>query len=305
MVDQVGEAWLKGNYGEHLVAQILSRSCLVRPVVGHTDVGVDLYCESIIDGKPFLHFWGQVKSSESFPNDAVRVPCSFAVSALQYWANQPVPVLGFLVPMKWPPEEIHYIHVADITFDILEYGITDSQQTQTLTSKPELILPISNTAELTIKLRSLLLDHIPMIVSAMYAEKGFIYPAPKPREEYVRYFAAHFLSRYMPQIELRLRHAVTFGVMQYINAGHRLDNLPKTLVAALETLKDDLHYEVHETLGMVSQARGDFDSARAFYEKSIRCILDDPNIDETKPPWSESISRLKWRIQSLNDDSKQ
>jgi hypothetical protein len=171
MVDQVGDTWLKGNYGQHLVTQILSRSCLVRPVVGHTDVGVDLYCESIINGKPFLHFWGQVKSSQSFPNEPVKASHSFKVSTLRYWASQPVPVLGFLIPMKWPPEEIHYIHVVDITFDILEYGIAEGQETQTLSSKPELILPISNIGELNLRLRGLLLDHIPMLISVMYAEK--------------------------------------------------------------------------------------------------------------------------------------
>jgi len=302
VAEQIGEAWLKGNYGEHLVAQILSRSCLVRPVVGHTDVGVDLYCESIIRGNPFLHFWGQVKGSQNFPNERANVPCSFSVSALQYWANQPVPVLAFLVPMNWPPEDIQYIHVVDVTFDILEYGILTGQSTQTLTSKAKLILPISNTNELTLSLRSLLVDHIPMVVSAMYAENGFLFPAPKPQQEYVKYFATNFLSRYMPQIELRLRNAMTFGILQYIGAGYSLDNVPKLLLSALETLHDDLHYEVHETLGVVRQAHGDIVSARSFYEKSIQCIRNDPHIDTTMPPWSEAISRLNERIQSLNDE---
>ena len=200
---------------------------------------------------------------------------------------------------------IHYIHVVDITFDILEHGITDGQKTQTLISKPELILPISNMHELNPKLRSLLLDHIPMIVSAMYAEKGFIFPAPKPKDEYVKYFAAHFLSKYMPQIELRMRHTVTFGIMQYINAGNALNTVPKIFLSSLETLEDDPHYEVHEGMGVVSQARGDLPSALSYYEKSISCILNDPNIDGTKPPWSENVSRLNSRIQSVSIDSNQ
>jgi hypothetical protein len=226
-------------------------------------VGVDLYCESIIDGKPFLHFWGQVKSSKSIPNEPVKASDSFKVSTLQYWANQPVPVLGFLVPIEWPPEEIHYIHIVDINFDILKYGIAEGQATQTLSSKPEFILPISNIGELNIRLRSLLLDHIPMIVSAMYAEKGFIFPAPKPQDEYVKYFAAHFLSRYMPQIELRMKHAVTFGIIQYISAGNSLNSIPKIFISALETLGEDPHYEVHEILRVVCQAHGDLSSARS------------------------------------------
>jgi len=297
--EQVATSWLKGNYGEHLVAQVLSRSCFVRPVAGHTDIGVDLYCESIIDGSPFLHFFAQVKSSESFANEPVEVSCPFSVSALQYWSRQPVPVLGFLVPIQWPPENIDYIHVVDITFDILEHGIAEHQGTQTLTSKPELILPISDYDQLSEKLRMLLLYHIPMIVSAMYAEKGLLYPAPKPQAQYEKYFAGHFLSRYIPQIEQRTRHAVTFGIIQYIRAGYSVDSLPRILLSALETLERDLHYEVQEALGVVSQARGDLVKARSYYEKAIQCILDDPNIDSTRPPWSEIISGLNQRIDSL------
>jgi hypothetical protein len=102
-----------------------------------------------------------------------------------------------------------------------------------------------------------------------------------------------------------MRHAVTFGVMQYINAGNTLDSIPKIFLSALETLEDDPHYEVHEALGVVSQARGNLSSAKSYYEKSISYILKDPNIDGTIPPWSENISRLKSRIQSLNIDTTQ
>jgi hypothetical protein len=44
----------------------------------------------------------------------------FKVSALQYWSRQTVPVVGFLSPLKLPPAEIRYVHIVDITFDILE-----------------------------------------------------------------------------------------------------------------------------------------------------------------------------------------
>jgi hypothetical protein len=299
MSGHVGESLLKGNYGEHLVTLVLSRLCLVRPVVGQTDVGVDLYCESVIESKPFLHFWGQVKSSDDFPNEATQVSCPFKVSALQYWSRQPVPVLGFLVPLKWPPHHIHYIHIVDITFDILEHGIHHDQESQTLYSKPALILPVSNREELNVKLRSLLVDHVPMVVSAMYAEKGFLLPAPKPQEEQVQYFACHFLPRYIPQIERRIRDGAVFGIRQWLDAGNDVTNGPALLLPVLEMLKHESRPEVQETLGVVSQARGNVADAKAHYEEAIRCLQNNQTIDTTKPPWCESISRLKDRIQSL------
>ena len=95
---QVDEKLLQGNYAEHFVSHVLSSSCLVRPVVGQSDVGVDLYCESIIDKQLFLHFWVQVKSSIDYPNTRIKVSHAFRVPSLQYWYRQPVPVLAFLVP---------------------------------------------------------------------------------------------------------------------------------------------------------------------------------------------------------------
>ncbi|MBW1863160.1 MAG: hypothetical protein JRJ02_12425 [Deltaproteobacteria bacterium] len=38
---------IMGNYGANLVAELLSRHCLVRPVVEGTDIGIDLYCETL------------------------------------------------------------------------------------------------------------------------------------------------------------------------------------------------------------------------------------------------------------------
>ena len=55
---------LKGNYGAALVSSRLSGECLVRPVAADTDVGIDLYCETVAEGHPFLHFWLQVKAGD-------------------------------------------------------------------------------------------------------------------------------------------------------------------------------------------------------------------------------------------------
>ena len=59
---------LKGNYAQTLVSTWLSRMCLVRPVAEGTDIGIDLYCEAIVDGVPYLHFWVQVESDSKFLN---------------------------------------------------------------------------------------------------------------------------------------------------------------------------------------------------------------------------------------------
>ena len=47
MLPYLDEKGQKGNFAEATVAAWLSRRCLVRPVATGTDIGVDLYCESL------------------------------------------------------------------------------------------------------------------------------------------------------------------------------------------------------------------------------------------------------------------
>jgi hypothetical protein len=59
---KVGNGQIIGSRGEMFVGFLLSSFCLIRPVANGTDVGVDLYCETLIDGIPHSHFWVQVKT---------------------------------------------------------------------------------------------------------------------------------------------------------------------------------------------------------------------------------------------------
>ena len=57
---------LKGNYGAAYVTARLSSSCLVRSVATDTDVGVDLYCESVQDDpNPCGQEWRDVRRCKS------------------------------------------------------------------------------------------------------------------------------------------------------------------------------------------------------------------------------------------------
>jgi hypothetical protein len=119
---------LKGNYAENLVAEWLSRVCLVRPVASGTDIGIDLYCESVVGNKPFHHFWVQVKAITSkdisIQNNVETAKYShFKLDHLKYWARQPIPVYVFLVPINnWPPKKPQKIYTIRITNQIVVNG---------------------------------------------------------------------------------------------------------------------------------------------------------------------------------------
>lgn len=117
----VPESRLKGNYGASVVMARLSGECLVRPVAVDTDVGVDLYCETVAGSQPFLHFWLQVKAGGQCERDATgnEASCRFSSDQLEYWARQPVPVFAALVPTDCPSRSEPDVYIVDVTTQIL------------------------------------------------------------------------------------------------------------------------------------------------------------------------------------------
>lgn len=103
----VYENRLKGNHAAFYVATRLSTDCLVRPVAGDTDIGVDLYCETVQEAHGFLHFWLQVKSGSKckLARDEASASYSFERRHLEYWGRQPVPVFAALVPVNRPAKQ--------------------------------------------------------------------------------------------------------------------------------------------------------------------------------------------------------
>ena len=90
---------LKGNWAEQYIsARLTERGCLVRHVPQGHDIGIDLYCETIEEDTPFLHFWCQIKTSNKWKGDKKRISFPIKKGEKQYWIKQPVPVFVFLVP---------------------------------------------------------------------------------------------------------------------------------------------------------------------------------------------------------------
>ena len=119
---------LIGNYGANLVVYILSNICLVRPVVEGTDIGVDLFCETIEDGQGFLHFWVQVKCGSQIKiKKNGKASCKFKVDHLRYWNRQPVPVFGFYIKKDSFSEKPKQIFVANISEYLITFGIPASK----------------------------------------------------------------------------------------------------------------------------------------------------------------------------------
>lgn len=131
---------LKGNFAENLVAEWISRVCLVRPVAAGTDIGIDLYCESIVESNPYLHFWVQVKAigekDITNKNGVEFASYRFNRSHLEYWSRQPIPVYVFLVPVTtWPPKYPERIFAVRITKHLISNELPETDTVKLETSE--------------------------------------------------------------------------------------------------------------------------------------------------------------------------
>jgi hypothetical protein len=168
---------LKGNYAEHLVSLWLSEQCLVRTVSAGTDIGVDLYCEAVIENQPFLHFMVQVKAigkDKISSNGGVKEgKFPFKNSDLVYWSKQPIPVYAFLVPVeKWPPEEPKIIYSIRLTEELIKNGIPKTGATY------KTVEGIERTSKSN-DLKQFLTKIVPWDTSILLLDKGIIAPIGK------------------------------------------------------------------------------------------------------------------------------
>ena len=302
----ITENRLKGNYGAALVMSRLSSECLVRPVAAETDVGVDLYCETVAEGRPFLHFWLQVKAGDQCRYDRTtnKTFCVFETDHLHYWAQQPVPVFAALVPSGWPVLQEPNIYIIDITAQILAKNLPTMQRAVTLWS--DYWWPASD--------RVLVLDFLTQVVpdttARLQVSKGIVADSPTPTPQYVRTRPCVPVLKFKEQIRYQLRRTAANSILFSFAEGKPMaedTDFRRLLARIVEQFGEDPHWENFFSRAVSSHADADYSNAVAMYEKARQCIRADPNVrDDTS--WQDQvriIERLEERARCgypLNPD---
>ncbi len=292
----VSENCLKGNYGAAVVMARLSSECLVRPVAVDTDVGVDLYCETVSDRQPFLHFWLQVKAGgQCKPDgDTKTASCSFERSKLEYWFRQPVPVFAALVPTEWPVHGEPDVYVVDIGKYLLFNPLQPGTHSATLTS--DYRWGAGKRAEVQQFLR----DVVPAATARIRCREGVVAPVPTIARQYV-YQAPHVpVMRFKDEILQQLRTTAAFSILFALRSEPGSDGakeLAGRLARIVGQFDDDPHYENYLSRGMSAHANGDYVSAAELYEKACRCIEADPVVRDDES-WQRIASCIKGLEQS-------
>lgn len=283
----VSENRLKGNYGAAVVMARLSGACLVRPVAADTDVGVDLYCETVIEGHPFLHFWLQVKAGNQCRLDAAKnvASCRFKQDHLKYWERQPVPVFAALVPTDWPARKAPDIYIVDLTTHILFSG------TKSASLRSDRHWPAGAQEPV----RHFLAEVVPQATARLQVSKGVVASAPTLSPQYVHKIPYVPLSRFKKEIVRQLRTTAANSVLFIAesHAGTEEDNqFRRLMVRIVEQFRDDQHWENFMACALSRHLDGDHAGADEMYEKARSLIEKDPHL-RNDPTWQQLLGNIR------------
>jgi hypothetical protein len=294
---------LKGNYGAALIMARLSAHCLVRPVAADTDVGIDLYCETLEDGKfPFLHFWVQVKAGKQCrPLKKQRVSCNFEHNKLVYWSRQPVPVFAALVPIaKWPAKTHgNDIYIIDLTDQLLSKSILQ-RKSKNHRLRSNIYWPKDNID----CVESFLKEIVPATFAKQQISRGVIERIPTLTKNYFQEIPNVPVLDYTREIINQLRITAASSIIFSYATGSKIRKTQyrdfiKKMARIVEVLSDQSHWEDFFVQALNQHSNEKCSAAHPFYQRAMQCISGDPNGLLKREGWANMYALIK----SLDDHS--
>ncbi|MBI1746844.1 MAG: DUF4365 domain-containing protein [Acidobacteria bacterium] len=294
---------LKGNWGEQYVSEWLSScGCLMRHVPQGHDCGIDIYCETTYDGKPFLHIWCQVKVSGKFNSDAESNSVSIDREKLEYWRSLPVPVVVVLVPDKRGERPPLFVCAPQI---VMRQGPT---------------LKSTHKIDDASQMKKFLADDLPYETFLWELFHGKVSPIKEPRPSYTRRIPPGVAHEFENNLRLSLLHTLwrlgedilyqSFGVKTLQPKTNdeasqkEAIKTAKPYIQALEAIVQGINignYENFVTIGILAELEGDFDKAKAFYEMALSSIDGDVNLPRLLPDdWQAIRDMISDHLQRVN-----
>ena len=317
---------MTANAAVAIVKARLAKEAFVRDVPEGTDIGVDLYCESVHKHEPFLHFWVQVKSREmktkngkarlKIKPDGSQASWNFGAKDLQYWSRQPVPVFVFLVP----PEGhlfASFLYVVDLTEWLISGGgdawLKGNGRYKVIGSH------IRYDANGPGNLAAFVHDRMPKAYAKLRIRDGVSSFVPVVDEgRYTRVsmygYRAPYYARVIDQIRRTCSSTLTdlaayngqlprpIAPNKPITRDQIMDFLGKWLALFYSALPwNEQHWEDYRTFGHLEWCRGNPAKAREWYHRAKSTIESDPKVNKSELGWQWAIKGLDELIRQCND----
>ncbi len=297
----VDENRLKGNQGASLVASWLSERCLVRPVAEGTDVGIDLFCETVDEssGQPHMHFWVQVKAGKQVRIKDGKAKCSFGADHIDYWARQPVPVYAFLIA-EGQLQDMQKIFVISFARKLLK-GQCSGVGKGTRTLESDLVcytqqepFNLSSFVDTTVRV-----DHVVLA----YVRHGLDIPMPQLSRTYAQQGLEGFRAPHAAMAVDQIRRSASSTIRDIVRGGptpqqeRQLNILARTLSPYVEGITSEgywqKHYEDYWALGLYCKHKGQIDKGNSLLQQAREIILADQNLQPLSEAWQYRLDRIE------------
>lgn len=284
---------LKGNRGEFAVATALSEQCYVRPVIGGSDTGIDLYCETVDadSGQPFLHFWVQVKSGGQVRCTKKGTCCSLGTDDIEYWLRQPVPVYVFLAP----DGELS-------SFSVISFARQHAQLKGSALKKESSKRVYADFTFDTTRVDEFL-EKVRRDYAIRAAQTGVSIYLPQLKETYIRTPVQGVCSPYVAEIVDTIRRSASAGIADTLDACAKpidIDQQPllKVLLAVMGPFTSaknrndrinqnypEVHWEDYVAVGRLLKQLGQDEKGNEMLNRAIHVIETDPKFQEDMTSW--------------------
>ncbi len=283
----ISDAILKGNYGEQYVAGLLAEhKCLVRHVSQGMDSGIDLYCEHVLKGQPYIHFFVQVKTG-SFCNENEVIQKRAYGKWLDYWQKQPAPVFIFLVK------------------DNKQINIYSIRQLPEI-KKPIIKIIKINDSRIDRFLKDILIKEC---FSWSLMQGGFLFPIKKSGNGIRKYFVG-LTTEYSKKIKRnictslwRIADDIMRNHINYITLRPKKNMTVKRCIEETEHFINTLEIIVKReknsnpgylvTIGILNELKGINDTAYDYYKRAIRKLK---NGDFRIKKYSRHLQRVERKL---------
>lgn len=292
---------LKGNWGEqYIAANLSSQGCFVRHVTQGNDTGIDLYCETVKENKPFLHFWCQIKTSKKYKEENKQETFKPKKEYKEYWLLQPVPVFIFLVPDSRNKFNVPYYICKALDLEVKE--------------RINSFAKVESPKDLS----SFLNEQLALETFLWELKEGKISYLKTPKEGYTKQFPTGivhiFESKLFQSLHWTLWRLSEDILFHGISRKDMLEkpNLnddekerferAKPYMEALEILivsKEDKHYQNFRTVGVYYELEKEYEKSLEHYKKSKSYIEKDKKINISENTWKNVVKEINQDIKRV------
>ena len=284
------------------VAYWLSRQCLVRPVAEGTDVGIDLFCETVEKESklPFLHFWVQVKSGKQVKETEERKgKCQFDAEHIRYWVRQPVPVYAFLVPEDQIPQ-MNKVFVIDFVLQSLNGQVPVEGQGEKTLESDHVFATVGGSDNLETFVDTIVrVDHV-----LLRAREGVCIPLPQQPQAYIRKHLVGFRAPLARTIAEQVRSSASYTLADLLSLDSPTFDQKRCMAVLADVLRPfaqgitdaaywSTHWEDHIAYGRWLRVNGQEPAAKEQFTKAMNSIEKDEGFQCGVPNWKEMVEGIK------------